>query len=85
MKEVKRELVSSSSDWKLLCWPSGEGQPGDDACQGQIGVGEFDHVAGEVDFEHIAEAARHRSLDAEPGAAQIVDRAEAGSGTPSGR
>jgi len=22
MKEVKRELVSSSSDWKLLCWPT---------------------------------------------------------------
>jgi hypothetical protein len=22
MKDRKRELVSSSSDWKLLCWPS---------------------------------------------------------------
>ena len=76
MKDVKRELVSSSSDWKVLCWPTVSPTRLRRAV-GQDGVDDLDPVVGEIELEHIAEAAGNRPLDAEPGAAQLVREAEA--------
>ena len=77
MKELKRELVSSSSDWKLLCWPA-VSVSRSDARQADRCVGDLVHRLGELDLEDIREAARRGALDAEPGAADLVDGAEAG-------
>ena len=45
---------------------------------GEDGVGDLDIVVGEIDLEHIAEAARNRAFDAEPAAAQLIGETQAG-------